>query len=83
MSKMNKKHCEGCRNNFYNNRPEGDCWSLGGATLVKRYSVGMWENPPYKGKKLITVPDCWHGEGSQRQIMVKPEALTKEGFWKH
>jgi hypothetical protein len=82
---MDKKHCYGCRNNFYNgNNPHGvkECWSLKDAKLEWRIPVGYWENPPYKNKKKVKVPNCKHGEGSNRTIWVKPESITKDGFWR-
>jgi hypothetical protein len=82
---MDRKHCSGCRNNFYNgNNPLGvkECWSLKDAKLVSRIGLGFWENPPYKGKKKVRVPDCWMGEGSNRTIYIKPEVLTKDGYWR-
>jgi len=73
------KHCKGCRDNFYN----PNCWSRETGRMVKRLSIGMQEMPPYKNKELVEVPDRWHGSGNQRQIMVKPEALDSNGYWKH
>ena len=57
---MNRRHCAGCRNDFYNgNNKLGvkECWSLADAKLVSRIPVGYWESPPYKGKKSVKVPD--------------------------
>lgn len=81
---MDKKHCQGCRNHFYNgNNGLGvkECWSFKEAKLVWRIPVGMWENPPYKNKKKQKVPECWHGEGCNRTIYVKPEAIARDGYW--
>jgi hypothetical protein len=82
---MNKKHCLGCRDNFYNsNNPYGieKCWNLKNAKLVWRIPVGHWESPPYKNKKKVRVPDCWHGSGPSRTHYIKPESITPEGYWK-
>lgn len=76
------KHCAGCHDDFYNHNQKGGCWSRKTGKMVYRVPVGMWEQPPYKDKKKIRVPDCWHGSGNQRTIMVEPEDLTKEGYWK-
>ena len=77
---INRKHCSGCRDDFYNAR--GGCWSLESAKLVTRIPVGMWESPPYKNKKKEKVPNCWHGEGPHRTIYVDPEVLDSNGYWK-
>ena len=82
---MNKKHCSGCRNNFYNgnnNFGVKECWSLKGAKLVSRIPIGHWENPPYLNKKKVKVLNCWHGEGSNRTHYVDPSTITSEGYWK-
>lgn len=78
---MDVKHCAGCYNNFYN---QGDkcCWNLKSAKLVWRIPIGVDERPPYKNKKAKRVPSCWRGGGSNRTIMIKKEALTKDGYWK-
>lgn len=82
---MDKKHCAGCRNNFYNgNNSLGvdECWSLKTAKMVWRIPVGNRERPPYKGKRKVRVPDCWYGEGPNKTHYIKPDALTPEGFWR-
>ena len=82
---MERRHCGGCRNNFYNgNNPLGvsQCWSLKDAKLVWRIPIGHWENPPYKGKRKRKVPNCWHGEGPNRTHYVDPSVLTPSGYWK-
>lgn len=79
---MNVKHCAGCRNNFYNgNNDMGitECWSLKSAKLVKKIAVPVDLPPPYKHLKAKTVPDCYHVD---RIVMVKPEAIGKDGYWK-
>jgi len=83
---MDIKYCSGCRDNFYNsNNGLGvkECWSFKSAKIVWRIPVGMWESPPYLHKKKKRVANCWHGEGNQRTIMVKPEAIGVDGYWKH
>ena len=82
---MDKKHCSGCADNFYNgNNPMGvtECWMLAKAKLVMRIPVGHWEDPPYVNKKEVKVPDCWNDESPDRIHYVKPEALTPDGYWK-
>ena len=78
---MDKKHCSGCRNNFYNTK--GECWSLAEAILVERIAVGHWENPPYLNKQVVKVPNCWQGEGSNRINYIDPKKdLNSDGFWR-
>lgn len=81
---MDRKHCIGCRDDFYNSRnPLGvaRCWNLKSARLVSRIPIGHWENPPYLDKKTKRVPNCWHGEGSNRIHYVDPERIDAAGFW--
>ncbi len=82
---MDKKHCYGCRNDFYNGKnPYGveECWSRKKAKMVTRIGIGHWESPPYKNKTKRQVPDCWHGEGSNRTHFIDPASLTADGFWR-
>ena len=82
---MDIKHCKGCSDNFYNhgnNSTSGKCWSLPDAKLVDRIAIGHWENPPYLNKKIVRVPNCWHGEGYNRTHYIKKEALDSQGYWK-
>lgn len=60
---MDKKHCSGCYNNFYNENTRYDvkeCWNLKTAKLVWRIRVGNFEEPKnYKNRKAVRVPDCY------------------------
>jgi hypothetical protein len=65
---MDTKHCQGCRDNFYNGQnPYGikECWLLSGAKLITRYKIGMWDS---MGKKSnfhkVKVPQCYSSKGS-------------------
>ena len=84
---IDKKYCNGCHDNYYNSpstsgSSDGMCWSRKTGKIVWRIPIGVDEPPPYKGKKKIRTPACWHGGGSNRTIMVKPESITSEGYWK-
>jgi len=80
---MDKKHCSGCGDNFYNNNNPLDikeCWLFKGAKLVKRIGIGHWEAPPYKDKKIVKMPSCYNERGSSRTHYIAPDKITKDGF---
>jgi len=82
---MDKKHCSGCSDDFYNGHNDlgvSQCWSLKSAKLVWRIPIGHWESPPYKNKRKKRVPDCWHGRGPYRTHYVNPDRLTSDGYWR-
>ena len=82
---MDKKHCSGCRDNFYNgNNPLGvsQCWNFKDAKLVWRIPIGNWERPPYKNKKKVRIPSCFYGRGSNKTHYVKSEVIDSNGYWK-
>ena len=82
---MNKELCLGCDNDFYNGKNDVDvkeCWSLKTAKIVKRITIGHWEEPPYLNKKKISVPDCYHKRGNQRTHYVDPNDIDSRGYWK-
>ena len=84
---MNKRHCSGCRNDFYNgnNGHNGlgvsKCWSLKEAKLVLKLPIGNWEEPPYTGKKKVRVSDCYHTESGGTHY-VDPSSINSRGYWK-
>ena len=81
----NKSYCNGCSENFYNNNNSlgvKECWHFKKAKLVSRIMVGNWENPPYKNKRIIAIPNCYRERGNNRTHYVSPSSITKEGFWK-
>lgn len=65
---MDKKHCAGCENNFYNgNNSYGveKCWSLGDAVLMTRYQISMSAPMDIKNNySKIKLPDCYRQKGS-------------------
>ena len=85
--KPTRADCEGCRNDFYNHNNMGlnmvdgkpQCWSLNDATMVRAMDIHIDQRPPYKGERLVSRPDCYK---RQCFVRVKPEQLTREGFWK-
>jgi len=82
---MDKKHCSGCRNNFYNghnNLSVKECWSFKSAKLVSRICISNWENPPYLNKKKVKVPECWHEVTSNSRHYIDPDRINSAGYWK-
>jgi len=81
------KHCIGCHDNYYNSKStfgsaDGMCWSRKSGKMVWRIPIGVDELPPYRNKKKKHVPNCWHGGGNNRTIMVNPESITSDGYWR-
>jgi len=79
---LDRKHCAGCRDDFYNgNNPYGVevCWHRKDAKLVKKLDVHIDAPPPYKHLKPTERPNCYHGD---RMVRVDPSNLTSEGYWK-
>src|SRR5438128_47461 len=64
---MDKKHCAGCEDDFYNGKnPLGvkECWSLKDAEVVTRYSIGTWTEPTRPGAfREVQRPNCYHRKG--------------------
>ena len=69
---MDKKHCSGCYNDFYNDHnPLGvkECWSLKDAVLIMRKEVSIDQVPPWTQKARL-LPNCY---SRQRFVYVKPD----------
>lgn len=75
---MDRVHCEGCRDDYYNDQAPEGCWNRETAQRSEWLLIGVDEPPPYK-KKTVTLPNCY---SQSRSIKVKPDALTKDGYWK-
>ncbi len=74
--------CIGCRDNFYNGNNDlgvPRCLHFASAAVEKRIKVGINEQPPYSAKRAAWTLSCHKPTG---YCQVKPEALTKEGFWR-
>jgi hypothetical protein len=66
------KHCNGCRNNFYNgnniyngnnNMGIEECWSLRRAKMVTLYEIHNQTMPGTPGAfKRRTLPHCFHAD---------------------
>ena len=63
---MNKKHCRGCEDDFYNHGGGGatECWLLENAKLITRYEIGTWTQPtqPFAFTK-VKKPNCYKRTG--------------------
>ena len=69
---MDRKHCTGCRNNFYNGNNDlgvKECWSMKDAKLIMRKEVHIDQMPPWK-QKAIELPNCYSKE---RFVYVAPD----------
>jgi len=68
---MDKKHCEGCYNNIYNNGAGGakQCFSLATAEVIMRKEVHIDQVPPWN-QKAKRFPDCY---SRQRYAYVSPD----------
>lgn len=79
---MDKKHCSGCEDNFYNqpgNSHIGECWNLKDATRESYKLIPVDLPPPYTHIKAQQLPTCYR---AKRCVKVKPDGLTADGFWK-
>jgi hypothetical protein len=71
---MDKKHCIGCRDNFYNgNNPLGvqECWHLKTAKIVWKKEVHIDQRPPWT-QKAKRLPNCFQRE---RHVYVSPDKV--------
>lgn len=63
---MDRKHCSGCRDNFYNYTPmvlnvkdgKPQCWSLPEAKLMMRKRVHINQRPPWT-QPAEKLPHCY------------------------
>lgn len=70
---MDRKHCSGCRDDFYNghnNLGVKECWSLKTARLIWRKEVHIDQRPPWN-QKARRLPSCYHAD---RYVYVDPKA---------
>ena len=70
---MDKKHCAGCEDNFYNgnnNLNVKECWRLKEAKVIHRKRVHLNQMPPWK-QKAERYPSCYH---VKQYVFVKPDA---------
>lgn len=83
---MDKKHCRGCENDFYNGHNDmgiKECWSLKSAKLVTRFEIGTWTQPMQPGAFTeVRLPNCYHRKGSsfytKEQLPDGVEPVTRK-----
>jgi hypothetical protein len=69
---MDKKHCVGCRDDFYNGKNDlgvSECWSLKDAKLVMKKEVHLDQRPPWT-QKAQRLPGCFR---RPRHVYVAPD----------
>jgi len=72
---MDRKHCSGCEQNFYNgNNPMGvkECWHLKDARIILRKAVPITQVPPWT-QKAQRYPNCYVKRG---YTFVKPNQIN-------
>lgn len=76
---MDKLHCRGCVDDFYNgHNPLGvkECWSLKTAKMVTRFRLDVWTKPLTPGAYTeVRVPDCYRQKGVVFEKQPHPEAV--------
>jgi hypothetical protein len=79
--KKSKSLCSGCYNNDYNHGLGGskECWSFKDGKIIKRIAIPVHMRPPYDVKNARYTMNCFNKKG---YCYVKPENLTKDGFWR-
>ncbi len=64
---MEKKHCVGCHDDYYNcgtveTTGAANCWLLKKAKLIWRKEVSVDQSPPWEQKAKL-LPDCYRKPG--------------------
>lgn len=67
MATIDKSHCSGCRDNFYNgnnNLGVNECWLLQNAKLMQRFRIHRDSPMGIKANyEEVEKPNCYHQEG--------------------
>jgi hypothetical protein len=69
---MEKSHCSGCREDYYNyggTSSSGECWSLKSAKLIMRKKVHINDAPPWN-QKAQKFPNCYR---KPQYVFVGPD----------
>ena len=62
---VDKKHCDGCRNDHYNRPPNDGCWSLDSAKIGSFKLVPAHQRPPWNMESR-RLPNCYQRDGFVR-----------------
>lgn len=79
---IDRKHCLGCRQDFYNgNNPYGIqvCWHREGAKFDQYRLVPTDLRPPYLGLPVVSLPICYD---KARHVKVKLGVLDEREYWR-
>ena len=82
MSKLDRKHCVGCEDDFYNGNNDlgvDECWCREDAKQKQYLMIPADMLPPYKHMKTEWKPTCFHRKG---YVKVKKASLTSDGYWR-
>jgi hypothetical protein len=75
-----RKHCSGCRDDFYNGQNElgvKECWSLKSAKVVTRYRLGWWTTPDTPGAfTKVKTNSCHHAPGRYAMYEKLPSFVS-------
>ena len=64
---MNRSHCTGCRDDFYNghnNLGVTECWMLKDAKIITRYAIDTWAPTVKESFRKVKKPNCYHSQGT-------------------
>ena len=76
-----RKICEGCYNDFYNNKEEKGCWSFSNAKVVSLTRVGAWQPPPYAWKPEKRM-SCYYAQGYSMLPKTDSRIIKKKKDWR-
>jgi hypothetical protein len=76
---IDPKHCEGCRDDWYNQNVPGGCWNRRDAQLVQRLLIPIDQAPPWRGSLMRQhqVPSCYR---KPHFAALDPASVTAEGW---
>ena len=66
--KADKKHCAGCRDDYYNhgnNSTTGECWSFEKAKVITAYRIGWWTPQDEEDNFIKVITHDCHSEPGQ------------------
>lgn len=72
-----KELCQGCYNDFYNQRDDRGCWSFSKAKVVQLQRAGTWQPPPYSWHPETRL-SCYHVQGCSMLTRDDPRIREEE-----